>query len=208
MKFGERLKAARTKLNLTQEMVAQELFVSRQTISSWENERSYPDIQSLIKLSNCYQLSLDILLKEDNGMVEEIKRKEELAKINRIWGISYGINLIFLLMMLLSQFVKGAAFEMGTGIRISLLVVMFLNVTLLLFATKEKERLKEEKSCFSNKSRPFIVVLLTLESVLFLIGGVLAFLKYSQAYHLLGFATGMLVTTIMLIVINKKLKEE
>lgn len=141
-------------------------------------------------------------------MVEEIKRKEELAKINRIWGISYGINLIFLLMMLLSQFVKGAAFEMGTGIRISLLVVMFLNVTLLLFATKEKERLKEEKSCLGNKSRLFIVLLLTLESVLFLIGGVLAFLKYSQAYHLLGFATGMLVTTIMLIVINKKLKEE
>lgn len=62
MKFGERLKNARLDMYLTQENVANELFITRQTISSWENEKTYPDISSLIKLSNYYHISLDVLL--------------------------------------------------------------------------------------------------------------------------------------------------
>jgi len=63
MRFGERLKKARSDMNLTQGDVANELYVTRQTISSWENEKTYPDISSLIQLSNYYQISLDTLLK-------------------------------------------------------------------------------------------------------------------------------------------------
>lgn len=48
---------------LTQEQVAELLGVSRQTISNWENEKSYPDIISVIKMSECYDVSLDYLLK-------------------------------------------------------------------------------------------------------------------------------------------------
>lgn len=40
MKFGGRLKNSRTELNLTQEQVARDFFVTRQTISSWENEKN------------------------------------------------------------------------------------------------------------------------------------------------------------------------
>lgn len=60
MKFGERLKKARVDMNLTQIAVANELFITRQTISSWENEKTYPDISSLIKLSNYYHPGLFI----------------------------------------------------------------------------------------------------------------------------------------------------
>ena len=48
---------------MTQEQVAGLLEVSRQTISNWENAKSYPDIVSVIKLSECYDVSLDYLLK-------------------------------------------------------------------------------------------------------------------------------------------------
>lgn len=73
MRFGERLKKARSDMNLTQGDVANELYVTRQTISSWENEKTYPDISSLIQLSNYYQISLDTLLKEDTGMREDLE---------------------------------------------------------------------------------------------------------------------------------------
>ncbi|MCP9358642.1 helix-turn-helix domain-containing protein [Liquorilactobacillus satsumensis] len=94
MKFGERLKNARTELNLTQEQVANDFFITRQTISSWENEKTYPDISSLIKLSNYYHVSLDILLKEDTGMREFLKREEVTRKIKPIYRNLIVIDLL------------------------------------------------------------------------------------------------------------------
>ena len=105
MQLGAQLKNARQKLGVTQEIVAAELHVSRQTISSWENERSYPDIASLIALSDYYQLSLDELLKEDNGMADDLARKERaLKEAQRIWLMSYVVNLLLLLLLLADRF--------------------------------------------------------------------------------------------------------
>ena len=56
------------KKKLTQEQVAELLGVSRQTISNWENEKSYPDIISVIKMSDYYEASLDYLLKGEQKM--------------------------------------------------------------------------------------------------------------------------------------------
>ena len=53
---------------MTQEQVAGLLEVSRQTISNWENAKSYPDIVSVIKMSECYDVSLDFLLKGEQKM--------------------------------------------------------------------------------------------------------------------------------------------
>ncbi len=65
MSFGENFKFVRQQKHLTQAAVAEELHVARQTISSWENGRSYPDIGMLVQISTVYDLSLDYLLKED-----------------------------------------------------------------------------------------------------------------------------------------------
>lgn len=94
MQFGKRLKTSRKNKNLTQEDVAKEFCVSRQTISSWENENSYPDIDSLVKLSNLYDVSLDIILKEDKGMKEYMKKKEAFNSTNLISILLSVINLI------------------------------------------------------------------------------------------------------------------
>lgn len=78
---------------LTQEQVAEALGVSRQTVSNWENDRTYPDILSVIKMSDLYAVSLDHLLKDRKEepmsdyttFLEEstnvVRSKNRLAKI-------------------------------------------------------------------------------------------------------------------------------
>ncbi len=68
MDIGGKIKNARINAGLTQEQVAEFLSVSRQTISNWENGKTYPDIVSVVKLSDLYDISLDHLLKEEKPM--------------------------------------------------------------------------------------------------------------------------------------------
>lgn len=77
MDIGPKIKNARVKANLTQEQVAEALGVSRQTISNWENEKTYPDIISVVKMSDLYQISLDHLLKEEKPMAGYLDYLEE-----------------------------------------------------------------------------------------------------------------------------------
>lgn len=91
MDIGVKIKNARIKAGLTQEQSAEGLGVSRQTISNWENEKTYPDIISVIKMSDLYNISLDHLLKEETDMstyldyLEEstnvVKSKKKLSKL-------------------------------------------------------------------------------------------------------------------------------
>lgn len=64
MDIGGKIKKSRTDAKITQEQTAQALGISRQTISNWENERSYPNIVSVLKMSDLYSVSLDYLLKD------------------------------------------------------------------------------------------------------------------------------------------------
>lgn len=64
MDIGSKIKEARVAAQLTQEQSAEALGVSRQTMSNWENNKTYPDIVSVIKMSDLYNVSLDHLLKE------------------------------------------------------------------------------------------------------------------------------------------------
>lgn len=68
MELGIKLRNARIEKGITQEHAAELLCVSRQTISNWENNKSYPDIISVIKMSDIYSVSLDHLLKEGKAM--------------------------------------------------------------------------------------------------------------------------------------------
>ena len=83
MEIGKQLKDARIHYGMTQEFVAEKLHVSRQTISNWENEKSYPDIISVIELSNLYSVSLDDLLKGDKKMIEHLEESTNLVKSNQ-----------------------------------------------------------------------------------------------------------------------------
>ena len=83
MEIEKKLKEARANAGLTQEQVAERIMVSRQTISNWENGKSLPDIISIMKLSDLYQISLDELLKGDSKMKEKIEKDVKIANGNK-----------------------------------------------------------------------------------------------------------------------------
>ena len=78
--IADKIKNARTIKKLTQEQVAEDLNVSRQTISNWENGKSLPNIVSIIRMSELYDLSLDELLKGDATLLNKIERDMKVAK--------------------------------------------------------------------------------------------------------------------------------
>ena len=65
MHIGKQIQSHRQQLKLTQDELAERLYVSRQTISNWENGRNYPDIENLLLLSKLFDTSLDELVKGD-----------------------------------------------------------------------------------------------------------------------------------------------
>ena len=79
MDVGAKIKQARTAAGLTQEQAAEALGVSRQTMSNWETGKTYPDIVSVIKMSDVYEVSLDHLLKgrEEAPMADYLDYLEE-----------------------------------------------------------------------------------------------------------------------------------
>lgn len=72
MKIGTKIIEIRKERNMTQEDFAKLFHVTRQTVSNWENEKSYPDLQTLVQISNEFDVSLDTMLKEDIRMVKKI----------------------------------------------------------------------------------------------------------------------------------------
>ena len=80
-------------MNLSQEELAEKIYVTRQSISNWENGKTYPDIHSLLLLSSLFGISLDQLVKGDIEIMKEEIKKEEIAKMNR-YGKIYTLMLI------------------------------------------------------------------------------------------------------------------
>ena len=93
MELGKQIKLHRQEAQLSQEELANRVYVSRQTISNWENDKSYPDVNSLVLLSEIFQTSLDNLIKGDVEVMKDVIQKEEIEKMNR-YGKSYTIMLI------------------------------------------------------------------------------------------------------------------
>ena len=73
MEIGVLIRNARNAANLSQEQAAESLGVSRQTVSNWETGKTYPDIISVIRMSDLYSVSLDHLLKEETSMKQTYK---------------------------------------------------------------------------------------------------------------------------------------
>lgn len=90
MNIGFEIMSIRKERKMTQEEFAQLFSVTRQTVSNWENEKNYPDLQTLVDISEKFEISLDKLLKEDDKMIknldEKIKKGEAAKKILKIGG--------------------------------------------------------------------------------------------------------------------------
>ena len=93
MELGKQIKMHRQEAHLSQEELANRVYVSRQTISNWENDKSYPDVNSLVLLSEIFQISLDRLIKGDIEVMKDVIQKEEIEKMKR-YGNIFSIMLI------------------------------------------------------------------------------------------------------------------
>ena len=76
MELGNRIKTLRQNMGLSQEELADAVYVTRQTVSNWENDKSYTDIKSLLLLAGHFGVSLDILVKGDVEKMKEITQKD------------------------------------------------------------------------------------------------------------------------------------
>ena len=85
MNIGEKIIEIRKERKMTQEDFAKIFHVTRQTVSNWEHEKSYPDLQTIIQISDEFNISLDKLLKEDIQMVKKIDSYKKYKKV--FWGI-------------------------------------------------------------------------------------------------------------------------
>ena len=83
MELGAQIKKYRNEQTLSQEELAERVFVSRQSISNWENGKTYPDIKSLLLLSEVFSVSLDQLVKGDVEIMKKEIDSQELIKFQK-----------------------------------------------------------------------------------------------------------------------------
>lgn len=175
MEVKEQIRAYRSSLGLSQEELAEAVYVTRQTISNWETGKSYPDIQSLLRLSALYGVSLDQLIKGDAERMKEKINDDEIRAFNRLSNV-------FALMMVLSLLAWAplACFLHWWGMALAVILFAF-TFFLALRLEKEKKkydiqsykeivaflegrRLDEISKAQEVAKRPYQKVLLTLGS--------------------------------------------
>lgn len=144
MEIGRQLRQARQARALTQEELAERLKVSRQTISNWENNRSYPDIVSLIALSDLYGLSLDELVKEDRRMIDHleestnaVRQRQKLSKLITV-AVYLSIWTLCLLSFWGNHWMGGFVDAMGYSLLVFYLILPVTTLVLSLWIGRDR----------------------------------------------------------------------
>lgn len=103
VEIGNQLKMHRERLGISQEELAGRIYVSRQTVSNWETSRTYPDLQSLLLLSEQFGTSMDALVKGDLAKMEEVV-ENDWKKMQRLTAAGWalvGVGIVVLMVGLL-----------------------------------------------------------------------------------------------------------
>ena len=99
MEFNEKLQQLRKQKNLTQEQLAEQLFVSRTAISKWESGRGYPSIDSLKQIANYFSISIDELLSGERLIT--IAENENRTNLKNMGNMLFGVVDIFSFIMII-----------------------------------------------------------------------------------------------------------
>lgn len=103
MEFNEKIKELRKQKGLTQEELAEILFVSRTAISKWESGRGYPNIDSLKAIAEFFNITIDELL--SSKQLLSIAEQDSMAKTQQIRDLTFGLlDLSFLLLIFIPLF--------------------------------------------------------------------------------------------------------
>lgn len=134
MELGNQIKEYRTALKLTQDELAEKVFVTRQTVSNWENGKNYPDVHSLVLLSNIFDVSLDQLIKGDVEIMKEKINQEDIQKFGRDGNI-FAILLIAVIVL---------AVPLLKGLSIVGAIIWIILVGVMLYFAFRVEKTKKE----------------------------------------------------------------
>ena len=96
MEIGKTIKQHRAELGWSQEVLAEKAYVSRQTVSNWETEKSYPDVHSLLILSDLFGVSLDELIKGDVAVMKEQVKSKDVRTFKKLQLIG-GLGILLLI---------------------------------------------------------------------------------------------------------------
>ncbi|MGT2722183.1 helix-turn-helix domain-containing protein [Streptococcus porcinus] len=136
MELGKKLSSCRKKAGFSQEDLAEKIYVSRQTISNWENDKSYPDIHSLIALANLFNLSLDQLVEGDIDEMKKLVQSNDLQQFNRDgWAMTIGSLIMALTAYPLIHFLGKVGF----------VIFIFEWFTVMVFALRIEKFKKENR---------------------------------------------------------------
>lgn len=170
MKIGEKLLSLRKKQGLSQEEAADQLNVSRQTISKWETDQSTPDFDKIVPICELYGISVEELLTgKKESLKETVPVDKEARKRKKAFGIGLGVLLYFIAcawimisipVLFMNPIVASAGFLIICG------VATFIIVYVCIIYKKEKTK-KEEKENKVVKQITDIVAMIFLIIYLF-----------------------------------------
>lgn len=178
MELGKRIKYYRNEKSFTQDKLAERVFVSRQTISNWENGKSYPDINSIILLSEVLEVSIDNLIKGDVDQMKVEINSEEVKKMkfySRMMTILFLISVVSLFPLL--KFIGLYAAVPCFILWLSTMIFAFkiekikennnIQSYKEIVAFTEGKRLDELEKLEENAKRPYQKILAVIVTVLF-----------------------------------------
>lgn len=139
MEFNEKLQKLRTNENLTQEELAEKLYVSRAAISKWESGRGYPSIDSLKAIAKYFHVTIDELIGSEEivNLAEQDMKSSNKKYTALICGI---LDCLTLLLFFLPVFGNGGKTEVesvsllamtGVGLWLKIIFVAVIGITIL-----------------------------------------------------------------------------
>lgn len=174
MDFPEKLKKLRISKNLTQEELANALFVSRTAISKWESGRGYPSIESLREISDFFSVTIDDLLSSENLLTIAVKENKTTIRnmCNFFFAIADLFSVILIFLPLYPENINGFICTVSllsyNDVTQSILIVHWI-MFILLFITGVLKliftKIENEKA---NKIITDISVIINILIVLFL----------------------------------------
>lgn len=189
MELGNQIKHYRNEKGLSQEELAERVYVTRQTISNWENNKNYPDINSIVLLSEIFEISIDNLIKGDLEKMKKEINSEEVKKLN-FYSLMMAILMIAAIISLvpLIKFIGVYAFIVYFAL-LACALVFALKIEKIkknndvhtykeIVAFTEGKRLDEIQKIQEKAKRPYqkIVLSLSIAVIVVLIFVVMAFL--------------------------------
>ncbi|WP_052255329.1 helix-turn-helix transcriptional regulator [Salinicoccus sp. YB14-2] len=168
MEIGRQIRKYRERDRFSQEELALKIYVSRQTISNWENNRSYPDIQNLMLLSVLFKVSLDELVNED---VDVMKKEIDRKSWNRYGYVMLIASMLGLFLMvpairnesLLLTIIAGGliALSFSASIKVERLKARYdINTYQDIIAFLEGGNKMTDKNALIHKALPYVIYLI------------------------------------------------